>query len=192
VSAIAGAEATPTDQGLQGAEETEPESVPLIEQATLAVAASWHPEMTVAVDNGRPLTLVRGRSLPLEPGHHTVVFALNTSDYSARRTQRIELSSGEQRTVSSPILRPGLLTIQASLGSPQGLIAMDGDLLGSSPLRGKKIAPGHHRLDLYPLEGSAAPVATSRLDIRASEETVVTFDLTGRQELSVRSRQADP
>ena len=85
-----------------------------------------------------------------------------------------------------------MLTVQASLGSPQGLLAVDGELLGSSPLRGKKIAPGSYRLDLYPLEGSTAPMATTQLEIRATEETVVTFDLSGRQELSVRTRQTSP
>ena len=165
----------------------EPE-VPLIVDATLTIAASWHPETTVSIDRGRPMELSRGRSLQLPPGDHRAVFSLSTPEYSSRQTVRLKLESGEQRTLRSPIQRPGQLTVQASLGSPQGLVAVDGNLVGSSPLRYKKLSPGAHRLELYPLEGATAPLATTQLQIQPSEETVVTFDLTGQQELSVRNR----
>jgi hypothetical protein len=134
------------------------------------------------------MELSRGRSLQLPPGDHRAVFSLSTPEYSSRQTVRLKLESGEQRTLRSPIQRPGQLTVQASLGSPQGLVAVDGNLVGSSPLRYKKLSPGSHRLELYPLEGATAPLATTQIQIRPSEETVVTFDLTGQQELSVRSR----
>ena len=155
------------------------------------VAASWHPETTVAIDNGRSMKLSKSRSLELQPGEHKAVFSLSTPDYSSKRTVRLKLESGEQHTLRSPIQRPGLLTVQASLGSPQGLVAVDGNLVGNSPIQGKKLSPGSHRLELYPLEGATASLATAQLDIRTSQETVVTFDLTGRQELSVRSRAAN-
>jgi serine/threonine protein kinase len=179
------ADATPSEMQ----EEPEPEPVePVVVEATLTVAASWHPDTTVAIDNGRNLKLSKSHSLELQPGDHRAVFSLSTSDYSSRQTVRLTLESGEQRTLRSPIQRPGHLTVQASLGSPQGLVAVDGNLVGSSPLRGRKLTPGSHRLELYPLEGASAPLATTKLDIRTGQETVVTFDLTGRQELSVRSR----
>ena len=182
----------PPDAGIVPSElqtEAEPEPVePVVVEATLTVAASWHPDTTVAIDGGRPTNLSKSLSFDLQPGDHKAVFSLSTPDYFSRQTVRLELESGEQRTLRSPIQRPGHLTVQASLGSPQGLVAVDGQLVGSSPLRDRKLAPGSHRLELYPLEGAAVPLATTQLDIGASQETVVTFDLTGRQELSVRRR----
>ncbi|NHZ73380.1 MAG: protein kinase, partial [Nitrospirae bacterium] len=180
-------ETPPAVSELQAEPEPEP-AAPLVVEATLTVAASWHPETTVTIDNGRPMKLSKGRSLELQPGDHKAVFALSTPDYSSRQTVRLRLESGERRTLRSPIQRPGHLTVQASLGSPQGLVAVDGNLVGSSPLRGQKLSPGSHRLELYPLEGATAPLASVSLEIQTREETVVTFDLTGRQELSVRSR----
>jgi hypothetical protein len=180
-------EAAPSATDLQAEPDSEPEA-PVVVEATLTIATSWHPETTAAIDNGRSMNLSKGRSLELQPGDHTVVFSLSTPDYSARRTVRLKLEPGEQKTLRSPIQRPGQLTVQASLGSPQGLVAVDGNLVGSSPIRGQKLSPGSHRLELYSLEGATAPLATTTLDIRTSEETVVTFDLTGRQEISVRSR----
>jgi len=187
------AEPTSTASDFQAEPEPTPEPetpAPVPEEATLTVAASWHPDTTVSIDNGRPMKLSKGRSIQLEPGGHKAVFSLSTPDYSARQTLRLEVAPGEQRTLKSPIQRPGQLTVQASLGSPQGLVAVDGNLVGSSPLRGHKLSPGPHRLDLYPLEGATAPLATSQLDLQAGKETVVTFDLTGRQELSVRNRDS--
>ncbi len=170
-------------------EEPEPEPVePVVAKATVTVAASWHPDTTVTIDNGRALSLSKSHSLELQPGDHRAVFSLSTSDYSSRQTVRLTLDSGEHRTLRSPIQRPGHLTVQASLGSPQGLVAVDGELVGSSPVQARKLTPGSHRLELYPLEGASAPLATTQLDIRTRHETVVTFDLTGRQELSVRNR----
>ena len=180
-------EAAPSAADLQAEPDPEPEA-PVVVEATLTIATSWHPDTTAAIDNGRSMNLSKGRSLELQPGDHTVVFSLSTPDYSARRTVRLKLEPGEQKTLRSPIQRPGQLTVQASLGSPQGLVAVDGNLVGSSPIRGQKLSPGAHRLELYSLEGATAPLATTTLDIRTSEETVVTFDLTGRQEISVRSR----
>jgi len=180
-------ETAPAVSDLQSEPETEP-AAPVVVEATLTVAASWHPETTVAIDNGRSMKLSKSRSLELQPGDHKAVFSLSTADYSSRQTVRLKLEPGEQQTLRSPIQRPGQLTVQASLGSPQGLVAVDGNLVGSSPVRAKKLSPGSHRLELYPLEGATAPLATTTLDIRTSQETVVTFDLTGRQELSVRSR----
>jgi serine/threonine protein kinase len=183
-------ETAPAASDLRAGPEPGPET-PLVAEATLMVAASWHPETTVAIDNGRSMKLSKSRSLELQPGEHKAVFSLSTPDYSSKRTVRLKLESGEQHTLRSPIQRPGLLTVQASLGSPQGLVAVDGNLVGNSPIQGKKLSPGSHRLELYPLEGATASLATAQLDIRTSQETVVTFDLTGRQELSVRSRAAN-
>jgi len=169
--------------------ELEPEPPPpVIEDATLTLAKGWHNGMTVAVNGGEPMRLSRAQSLELPPGDYSLDFTLVTSDYRAIDSVRVTLGSGEEKTIRSPIARPGELSVQASLGSPQGLVRINGTTLGSSPVRAHKLAPGRHRLRVYAIHEPTLPLADTSVDIRSSRETVITFDLTGQRDLAVRYR----
>jgi serine/threonine protein kinase len=111
---------------------------------------------------------------------------------AAALTPAVQPDPGAQRRVRNPIRPPGHLTVQASLGSPQGLVSIDGEIIGSSPLRRYPLRPGPHSLIVLPLEGPRAALASTSFQIRSEQETVVTFDLTGRHDLSVRARPTQP
>ncbi|MEJ2084853.1 MAG: hypothetical protein P8Y44_04145, partial [Acidobacteriota bacterium] len=159
-----------------------------VEDATLELQPSWHDQITVAVDRGQPIRLSSPHRHRLEPGSHTLAYALVTPDYRAFETIRIDLDSGETRTVPTPIPKPGFLTVQASLGSPQGLIRVAGKSLGASPLRDLKLKPGRHQLEIASHQDPSLPLSQATIDIKSSRETVVTFDLTGEREMAVRYR----
>jgi len=134
------------------------------------------------------MTLGRSRTLELEPGSHTVGFRLSTADYRDSRTVRVELEPDSERTLRVPLGRPGLLSVQASLGSPQGVVYLDGEVLGLSPIRSKKLPPGQHHLQVFAVDHPTIALADQRIEIRSDREAVLTFDLTGQRQLAVRER----
>jgi serine/threonine-protein kinase len=175
--------------------EPEPESPPpppVIEKATLYLGQGWHNGITAAVDGGEPIALPRTRSRQLEPGSHVVRFSLVTGDYRASETVRVQLKAGEERLVKSPIGRPGRLSVQASLGSPQGIVRVNDKPLGSSPVRGHLLRPGRHQLQVFSVNDPSLALTEVTVDIRSGRETVITFDLTGQRDLAVRYRDPAP
>jgi len=162
-----------------------------VEDATLQLQSSWHDQITVAVDGGQPVRLSRPHRHKLEPGSHTLAYSLVTSDYRAFETIRVDLEPGEERSIPNPIPRPGFLTVQASLGSPQGLIRVGGKSLGASPLRDLKLKPGRHPLEVASHQDPSLPLNEATIDIKSSRETVVTFDLTGQRAIAVRYRELE-
>ena len=172
--------------------EPEPPPPPVIEKATLTLARGWHEGITASINGGSPLGLSQTRSRELEPGEYTIRYSLATADYQTSRTVRAQLEPGEERTLQNPIGRPGHLSVQASLGSPQGLVAVDGRSVGSSPVRGLVLSPGKHQLQVFATTDPTLPLADATVDIRSSRETVVTFDLTGKRELAFRYRDPSP
>ena len=182
----------PTESAVaaSGAMDLAPEAAPppVVEKATLILDRGWHRAITVSVDGGEPENLRQAGSRQLEPGEHVVRYSLATADYSASQTLRIELDPGEERRLANPLGRPGNLSVQASLGSPQGLVRVNGRSLGPSPVRGLALAPGRHQLEVFSVNDPSTPLASSTVDIRSTRETVITFDLTGQRELSVRYR----
>jgi serine/threonine protein kinase len=175
------------DPAREAAAAVEP-ALPAAQPATLRLARGWHGAILVSVDGGEPSRLSSTRSLTLEPGAHRLTYSLSTPDYRAMETIRVELGSGEDRTVRNPIAPPGRLTVQARLGSPQGLVGVDGKILGTSPLRGYSLSPGRHQLQVFDLASPTRSLADTRVDVRSSRETLVTFDLTGQRELAVHVR----
>ena len=175
-----------------GVSEVEPEiespPPPVIEMATLRLAKGWHDGITATINDGESVALNRARSREVEPGDHVVRYSLVTADYSSSQTLRIQLASGEDRTLSNPIGQPGTLSVQASLGSPQGIVRVDGRSLGSSPVRGLLLSPGKHQLQVFSVNDLELPLADSTVDIRSKRETVITFDLTGQRDMSIRYR----
>jgi serine/threonine protein kinase len=182
-----------TDSTAQGTPEPEPVAAPPVPQdATVFLTRSWHDQITVAIDGGEPLRLSSTRSYRVEPGAHSFAYALVTPDYRAFETVRVNLEPGQERRIETPIPRPGFLTIQANLGSPQGLIQIGKQTLGASPLRNLKLRPGRHKLGISSPADPNLPLSETTVDIKSSRETVVTFDLTGQRDVSIRYRDLDP
>jgi serine/threonine protein kinase len=157
-------------------------------QATLVVSQSWHKAMTVSVDGGSALSLTTPRNLELEPGSHVLMFALRTPSYRSTETVDVSLGAGEKVTVKSPIAPPGSLSAQASLGSPQGVVSINGKPVGATPFQGHLLKPGSYRMTIRPVSDPSAAGIETTLTVQAAKETVVTFDITGQRDLQVRRR----
>jgi hypothetical protein len=121
-----------------------------------------------------------------------VRFALTTADYQVTQTVRARLEPGEKKVLKSPIARPGHMSVQPSLGSPQGLVSIDGRPLGSSPIRNFKLTPGRHKLEVFAASDPTIALAETTVEIAPARETIITFDLTGQRDLSVRYRDLSP
>jgi hypothetical protein len=159
-----------------------------ISQATLVVSQSWHKAMTVSVDGGPALSLTTPRNLELEPGNHVLMFALRTPSYRSNETVDVSLEAGDKITVKSPITPPGAISAQASLGSPQGVVSINGKPVGATPFQGHLLKPGSYRMTIRPVSDPSAPGIETTLTVQAAKETVVTFDMTGQRDLQVRRR----
>ena len=173
-------------------EQSEPPPPPVPEDATVHLSQSWHDQATVSIDGAEAIRLSSSRTHRLEPGEHKLAYALVTPEYRVFNTIRVSLEPGEERRIRTPIPRPGLLTVQANLGSPQGVIHVGKRALGSTPLRGLQLAPGRHVVKIASQIDPELPLSEATVDIKSSRETVVTFDLTGRRDLAVRYNDLDP
>jgi serine/threonine-protein kinase len=158
------------------------------EPAHLVVGPAWDPAIEVRVA-GRRLRLDRTHRLELPAGGYTLAFSLETPSYSFRSETRVRLAEGETERAAIPIERPGRLTVQPHLNTPAGIVRLDGKMAGPAPLRGRWLAPGEHRVEVFPATGVTAEPALSRVvTVRSAVETVLTFDLGGAQETQVRER----
>jgi hypothetical protein len=135
----------------------------------------WTDALTVRVGK-TPYPLTRERSFPLAPGTYQVVFELGEPDYQARSTVTVEIREGQQKRLESPIPRPGALSVRARPGRAQALVSLDGQDLGTSPIRGRKTAPGEHAIRIAPAADDGAALER-RVVIASGQETVLTFDL---------------
>ncbi len=165
-----------------------PPPPPVVEKASLTLAKGWHTGISASINGAKPVKLSGSLSYELEPGEYTVRYSLVTPEYQASRTLRTTLAPGEERTLSNPIDRPGTLSVQPSLGSPQGLVTLDGKPIGPSPLRDLPLPPGQHELQVFATSDPTIALVTAKFEIASTRETVVTFDLTGQRELAVRYR----
>lgn len=154
----------------------------------LVFAAGWGPGLSAWVA-GKELPLDRERTVELAPGTYSVRFRLVTPDYSFEEKVRVQLEEGQTRRLANPLPPPGKLTIQAHLETPPGMVSVDGVTLGSSPIRGKWLLAGSHRVEIYPSspEPSSVPIRET-VSVASGQETVVTFDLSGSRPLQVRQR----
>lgn len=148
--------------------------------AVVTVAAGWDSAMTVRLGN-RSWTLDRDRRLELAPGTYRFVFAIETPVYTHRAESTLKLKEGETRTLVSPIERPGKLTVQPHLNARQAFVRLDGEPAVPTPLRGRWLAPGPHRVEIVASQDPAAAVLkTESVEIRSETEAILTFDLDGR------------
>jgi hypothetical protein len=148
--------------------------------------------MTVQVGK-KSWPLDRERRFELEPGSYTLRFALATSAYSHAEEQRVRLAAGKTERVTPPIERPGRLTVQPHLNTPQGFVRLDGKPAGPTPLRGRWLAPGMHLVEIAANgETGAAAVLSETIDVASGQETILSFDLGGAQPRNLSSRPALP
>ena len=98
-----------------------------------------------------------GTTLEVEPGVHHVTFSLSTPEYSARETVRVKVVPDGWKRVSMPLRPPGRLTIQSALGAPQSIVAIDQGRRQATPIYGRLVGPGGHRVAVYESAGSPEP-----------------------------------
>jgi serine/threonine-protein kinase len=150
--------------------------------AVLRLAAAWNPEMTVRV-GGELVKLDHDRRIELPAGTYTLQYSLETPNFSDGRDVRVTLSPGEERRVDAPIRAPGVLTVQSHLNTRPGYVRLDGNFLGSTPLRARFLPPGPHQLELFASPDTSQPAAIRRtVDVASDIETVFTFDIDGQVE----------
>ena len=172
--------------------EPEPTAPPVVAKATLNLAKGWHSAITASINGGEPTRLSRTATHELAPGDYTIRYSLVTGDYRTSKSVRANLAAGEERTINNPIGRPGRLSVQPSLGSPQGLVNIDGRPVGPSPVRDLLLAPGKYNLEVFAASDPTIALSDATVEIGSARETVITFDLTGQRELSVRYRDISP
>ncbi len=160
------------------------------ESASLSFEGVWTSRIQLSVDGGEPVTLGRARVVSVEPGRHSLTFSLEGEHYRASHSLSIQVASGESKRIPVPIDPPGRLTVQAHLGSPQGLVRIGSQrLLRPTPLRGQPLKPGKHHLAIFSHQDRTAPLFESVVDIRSGHEAIVTFDLEGSRQPHVREKR---
>jgi serine/threonine protein kinase len=159
---------------------------------TLAFATGWDPRVTVSVAGGPPVRLERALRRELPPGDYDLVWSVDLGDYRDSAKSRASVVSGATVNLAVPLPAPGRLTVQAALGSPRGVVRVDGAELGPTPLRNRALKAGDHRLEILPAGGATnAPVAES-LTIRPGTQTLVTIDLARGVVTSLHEKPLDP
>jgi serine/threonine-protein kinase len=149
--------------------------------ATLVATRSWSDQIAVALDGGPPRPLTRERSWEVQPGPHTLVYTLQTLEYSATEEVRVEVGEGTVQRIDQPIAEPGSLTVQAFPGSPQGEVRIAGEAAGATPFA-RKLAPGSYGIEVVGPEGSDYTPMTREVGITSGGRAIITFDLTGRRD----------
>ena len=120
-------------------------------------------------------------------------FAIESAVYSHAEELTVRLEAGGTKRIAPPLERPGRLTVQPHLNTPQGFVRVDGAAAGSTPLRGRWLAPGPHVVAIAASPDPAAPPAfTESVEIASDRETLLTFDLSGKIERRVSSRVTLP
>jgi hypothetical protein len=144
----------------------------------------WTDRMTVQI-GGRTYPLTRGWEIELKPGNYEAVFETQIAGYAERRTVQVTVTAGGKGSLTSPILRPGALSVRPLPGRPQGEVWIDGRLLRQSPIRRDQKAPGEYRIEIRPVGGGDPLVG--QVEIAPGQETILTFDF-GRGELNVSTK----
>jgi serine/threonine protein kinase len=159
--------------------------------ATVRISNIWHPLLKVAIDGGpaRRLTAVNGQELAA--GKHDLLFSLDTSRYRALRKTTIRLTAGENRLIACPLPAPGALTVQAGLGARQGVIRIDGRVIGKSPIRRIYLEPGNHSVDIVLGSSVLGRTLTTQATLESRRETILTFDPRRSDGVFIRHRALD-
>ena len=165
------------------AEETAPPPPPPAPKpAVLTVAPAWDSAMSLRL-GGKVWALDRERRLELAAGSYKLKFAIESPVYSHVEELTVRLGEGENRRITSPIERPGKLTVQPHINARQAFVRLDGALAVATPLRGRWLAPGPHIVEIVATPDPASPVLRREsIEIRSESESILTFDLDGRSQ----------
>jgi hypothetical protein len=135
----------------------------------------------VQVDDRAPVPLDRERTLELSPGAHRLTYRLASDRYRDEVVRSIDLVAGQRKTLDVPLRRPGALTLQTPVGTPQLRAAFaDGAVIGTTPLDLVLLRPGKHRLVLSAIDSDRDNEAlATQLDvvIRSEEALLITTTL---------------
>ncbi len=147
-------------------------------KAVLALPAAWDPQMTVTVDRGAARQLDRAQEIELTPERHLLIFEL-MSDSPVRKEVKIDARAGERLRVEIPIAKPGFATVQAALSSPTGMVTVDGESWGMSPVARRPLQPGPH---VVVIRAARPEVAGSRaftvpITVESGVGLTITFNL---------------
>jgi serine/threonine-protein kinase len=177
--------------------EPAPKPAPVVEQprpeppkrGRLLIGPAWDPGMIVVVD-GQRYRLDREQTIERPAGSVALSFSLQTPAYSFEHDLRLRLAPGASERVSIPIEKPGRLTVQPHLNTRGGTVRIDGAIAGPTPLRGRWLAPGEHFVEVFPLGEAIEPGFAQSVAVRSDAETIVTFDLDGSLEPTIRDKPA--
>ncbi len=145
-------------------------------RGTVAIAkVEWTDRMTVRI-GGKTYPLHRGWEVSLRPGTYEAVFETKLAGYPKQRQLMVTVEPGKTKALSSPIPRPGALSVRPLPRRPHGVVWVDGKRLQQSPIRGVRMEPGGYRIEIRPVTGGGNPLAES-FTIEPGQETVLSFDL---------------
>jgi serine/threonine-protein kinase len=170
----------------------EPQKPAPPKNGTLSFAAGWDPRITVAIAGGSPLRLERAQRREFPPGDYDLVWSVDLGDYRDSAKTRASVTSGATVNLTVPLPAPGRLTVQAALGSPRGMVRIDGSDLGPTPLRNRALRAGEHRLEILPSGGATNASMVETLTIHAATQTLVTVDLGRGVVTSLHEKPIDP
>jgi serine/threonine-protein kinase len=163
----------------------EPTPLPL---GRLVLAEGWDQATAVSVA-GRRVRLDREQTLELRPGTYDLEYSLETPSYSLAESARVVVRPGATARVEVPLKRPGRLTVQPHLNTRPGTVRLDGQMIGAAPVRGRWLPPGEHLIEIFPASSPGAePSVRQTVAISSDQETVLTFDVDGKVELTTRTR----
>jgi serine/threonine-protein kinase len=159
--------------------------------ARLVIGPAWNPGMMVRIGSRR-YRLDQEHTIEQPAGDATLEFSIATPAFVFERDLRVRLKPGAVERVSIPIEKPGRLTVQPHLNTRGGIVRIDGTMAGPTPLRGRWLAPGEHFVEVFAAGDALEPGFARSIPIASDAETVVTFDLDGRVEATVRDRPLPP
>ncbi|MEO8276081.1 MAG: serine/threonine-protein kinase [Thermoanaerobaculia bacterium] len=148
--------------------------------ATLAIAPAWDTTMTVRLGS-KIWTLDRERRIELAAGTYKLRFAITTAVFADSAETSVRLKEGQVMQMTSPIERPGRLTVQPHINARQAFVRIDGGTAVPTPLRGRWVSTGKHLVEIVAgPDAGAALLLTESVTIRSDAEAILTFDIDGR------------
>ena len=165
-------------------------TTPADSTATLVVGRAWSPEVELSVGRTPPIALDRERRLRVPADvSHRLQFSYFGADYQATEELTVSLRPGQTRRIDNPLPRPARFSVLSD-GSSQVFVRLDGEPLGWTPIVGRQVAPGSHRVEL----SDAVSEPTSRrgltLRLRSGFQSSVTVDLDSELEPRVSERRS--
>lgn len=146
----------------------------------LALAPSWHPEITVAVADEEPVVLDRRRVFEVEADtDHVLTFELATRDYRIREQVVARVPRDRLLETPVPLVRPGFLSVAAAEESARPVFVRVGDeAIGWTPIADLQVPVGTHVISVFQNPTwRPEEKLEQQISVRSRQETIVQFDL---------------